>query len=188
MLADLPKSVLERIKPVLPKEAASCDSITGALTLDLAIKLSKRRNGIVFSITNINRVTPVASGGLMLELALAIYVYGGNIAHKKAKETVLKIIPLVISCIYDNDWGLDDCDDPRNISALPLFAGQLKDKKKLALWGISWAQDLTINAFDAESFEKLTNISGVIDVHEADGTPEKEFDITIEQEDREQHP
>ena len=187
MLADLPDKVLERLKASLPKAAASCDSITGALTLDYARELSKRRNGIVFSITNINRVTPVAGGGLMLELALAVYVYAGNLAHVKAAENVLNNVSTMIICIYDNDWGLDDCDDPRNISALPLFAGEL-DKKKLALWGISWAQDLTIDAFDAESFEKLTNISGVIDVHEADGTPEKEFDIHIEQDDNEQHP
>ena len=113
------------------------------------------------------------SGRVEVDASMAVFL-----ATKAAPGTARDAAMLVLSTaalilIPDNLWGLEETQHPRDIRGQNLFTGTL-EKQGVALWGITWRQQVTVDELDDSLLDDLKTVHADWDVGETAGTPEPE--------------
>lgn len=83
------------------------------------------------------------NGQRRIGLQLTAFVVAGDQRGLKRNDAAMNIAETLLTLIPDNQWGMNGVGIPSRITAQNLYSGQL-DKKKIALWGVSWRQQITI--------------------------------------------
>lgn len=115
---------------------------------------------------------PVASPTIF-----AFIVTRGSSAEKR-DEAALVLVEAVAALVVNNGWDYADAQAPDNMRIENLYSGDI-DKQGVALWSVSWQQQLDIAIYDDSDLPYLHLVETDWDLVPADGQIDAEQSIRL---------
>jgi len=118
-------------------------------------------------------VSDDSNGQLMVPAAWAIFVITRDVPAMQRDAGALALVEAVQLVVNGNTWGSDITSAPTHIDGRNLYSGAI-DALGVALWVVTFDQQLTITSIDADSLAPFLTFHLDIDMAPADG----QIDIT----------
>lgn len=117
------------------------------------------------------------NGRVEVDASMAVFLVTRAAAGAAKDAAMLVLSTAALILIADNDWGLAETQNPRDVRAQNLYTGTI-DKQGVALWGITWRQQVTVDQLDDSLLADLKTVHAEWDVGDTANTPEPSDDIT----------
>ena len=120
-------------------------------------------------------------GRLILPAGWAIFVVTKDKPGIPRDQAAIALVEAIVGLLSGNAWGRSDVGTPQEIDSRNLYSGAI-DTLGIALWGISFKQQVTSVAVDASTLANFVTFHEDIDMAPADGVIDISQTTTLPQE------
>ena len=133
---------------------------------------------IVVALLGIPRIGP-AAGLIRMDTRWAAFVVTNDVGSLKRGPAALAIVGALARVIPGNTFGADDASEPSDVQAENLFSAEI-DRHGIALWGVTWTQQLHVKALDDAELEAFELMEVEYHLDQVDDPPAAEANDRVE--------
>ncbi|SPD73813.1 conserved hypothetical protein [uncultured Desulfobacterium sp.] len=181
MITDVRSAIIDAIKTGVPGLEDHVEPHGGRFDLEELKRLAQRSPSMLVACLGVVSARANSAGETEAVCKWAAFVLTTDKRGVARDVGVLALVAAVLPVIPDNCWGVDGVNSPKNIRADNLFSTAL-DKIGVALWAITWDQEITLGGLDEGSLDLFALMHVDWDLAPPDGTFEAVDDVELEQE------
>jgi len=133
------------------------------------------------AVLGVNPATQLRGGAVALSVDTAVFLTTASRPGTPRDAAALTLLDALLRLIPESDWGLDsDVQPPTGIRAQNLYGAEI-DKKGLALWAVTWRQQIFVGGTDEALLDAFVTFHADYDMGDTVNTPEPSDDVSLPQ-------
>jgi len=119
-------------------------------------------------------------GATAMKIRCAAFVATRSTPALPRDKAALAIVTTLAATIPDNDWGLNNTQNPQAVRAANLYSGGV-DSAGIALWAVTWDQQINLVETDPATLDVFQTFRTEYDIGQTPDTEKPADEITLEQ-------